>query len=248
MADLRIVTFNLRYNTPADGENAWPNRRKQVVELLADIDADLLALQEVLPGQFSYLREQLPRYEWFGVGRDGNVNGEHVPVGYRADRFDRDDADAFWLSRTPDEPSVGWDGNCPRLATWVDLTGDGSAIHFLSTHLDHKGKCARRKGAAMINKHVSSQPRPALVAGDFNTKPESAPLQRLTANNLHDARQAAASSVGPVETYHGFDGDPQHRIDYVFTSKEIQVRRAETRVTNPPYPSDHFPVIVDVEL
>lgn len=248
MAYLRIVTFNLRYNTPADGENAWPNRREQVVELLADIDADLLALQEVLPNQFSYLREQLPRYGWFGEGRERDGTGEHVPVGYRADRFDRDDAGVFWLSSTPDEPSVGWDGDCPRLATWVNLNGNESDIHFLSTHLDHKGERARSNGAAMIAERVSGQSRPVLVAGDFNATPESAPLQRLTAKGLSDTRQSATSVVGPIGTYHGFDGDPQHRIDYVFGSESIQVRRVETHVTDPPHPSDHFPVVVDVEL
>lgn len=246
MADLQIATLNLRYATPQDGGNAWSNRKEQVVDHLRDIDADVVALQEALPEQFSYLRERFPEYSWFGRGRDGTENSEHVPVGYRTDRFDRVDAGAFWLSRTPNEPSVGWDGSCPRLATWIDLDDGQTLFRFLSTHLDHEGERARVKGADLIADHVRQCPFASIVAGDFNASPESEPLSRLTTDALCDAQRTAETVSGPDGTFHGFDGDPRERIDYVLVSEQFQVRTAKTIGTDQPHPSDHFAVVVDV--
>ncbi|RBI64196.1 hypothetical protein DMJ13_06840 [halophilic archaeon] len=242
----RVATFNVRYDEPEDGRDAWPNRRERAVELLASLDADLLGLQEALPAQFDYLRRHLPEYEWFGVGRRGGDEGEHVPVAYRPDRFDRVDAGAFWLSETPDEPSVGWDGRCPRVVTWVDLELDGRPLRFLSVHLDHVGAVARREGAASVADHVAALDDPAVVVGDCNAPPGSDVLDRLTAGELRSARDVAASVSGPEGTFHGFTGTPGERIDHVLPAAAFDVETALTVATDAPHPSDHFPVVADV--
>lgn len=56
------------------------------------------------------------------------------------------DGGTWWLSQTPDVPSVGWDAKYPRTATWVLLrdTRNGKDFYFVNTHLDHKGVDARR--------------------------------------------------------------------------------------------------------
>jgi endonuclease/exonuclease/phosphatase family metal-dependent hydrolase len=248
MTAFRVATFNVRYDEPADGSDAWPNRRDRAVGLLSDLDADLLGLQEALPAQFDDLRRRLPEYEWFGVGRRGGDEGEHVPVAYRPDRFDRVDAGAFWLSETPDEPSVGWDGRYPRVVTWVDLELDGRPLRLLGLHLDHAGAVARREGAASVADRVADLDCPAVVVGDCNAPPGSAVLDRLTAGELRPARDVAARVAGPAGTFHGFAGTPGERIDYVLPTAAFDVESALTVETDAPHPSDHFPVVADVRL
>ncbi len=42
---MNIITYNIRYNTPSDKENAWPNRREDVMKLLKFHKADIFSVQ-----------------------------------------------------------------------------------------------------------------------------------------------------------------------------------------------------------
>src|SRR2546423_12609173 len=43
---LRVMTFNIRYDNPADGVNAWPNRKDWVASLIRFHAADVVGVQE----------------------------------------------------------------------------------------------------------------------------------------------------------------------------------------------------------
>ena len=45
---LNIMTFNIRYDNPQDGVNAWPNRKEKVAALIRKYDADVIGLQEAM--------------------------------------------------------------------------------------------------------------------------------------------------------------------------------------------------------
>jgi endonuclease/exonuclease/phosphatase family metal-dependent hydrolase len=124
---VRALTFNIRYDNPADGIHAWSSRRERVLALIESFDADIIALQEVTPSQMEYIRAELgDTYTIRGVGRnDGENNsasGEASPVLYHTDRFREVEWGTWWLSETPDVPgSKGWDAAITRIATWVRL-------------------------------------------------------------------------------------------------------------------------------
>src|SRR5688500_10971591 len=65
---LRVMTFNIRYNEPKDGVNAWANRKAKVAGVIRFHRADLIGIQEALLGQLKDL-ETLPDFSWCGVGR-----------------------------------------------------------------------------------------------------------------------------------------------------------------------------------
>ena len=44
--NIRIITYNIRYNNQGDGVNAWPNRSKDVAALLDFHKADIFGLQD----------------------------------------------------------------------------------------------------------------------------------------------------------------------------------------------------------
>jgi endonuclease/exonuclease/phosphatase family metal-dependent hydrolase len=256
---VRVLGFNLRYDTTADGSDAWEHRRDDVVRFLRYHRPDVCCLQEALAHQFDYLRDRLDRYDWVGVGReDGDRGGEHVPVGYDAERFDRVETDAFWLSESPEAAgSVGWDAEFPRVVTRVSLRDVGAdaadPLHLASVHLDHRGERAQAESASLLRRRLGRLDGPVVVAGDCNCTPGSEPYRRLTAEDgdgapFRDAKRVSGGGHhGPDGTFHGFTGDPGERIDYVFVRGcDVDLHATLTDRISEGYPSDHFAVAADV--
>ena len=49
---------------------------------------------------------------------------------YRKDKYDLVDSGTFWLSETPELPSLGWNGGCNRLCTWVNPARKSYRLHL----------------------------------------------------------------------------------------------------------------------
>jgi endonuclease/exonuclease/phosphatase family metal-dependent hydrolase len=149
---LRVMSFNIRYGTARDGENAWDRRREFVAHTIKTYQPDLLGMQEVLAEQGDYLRQALPDYAYVGGGRDdGKRAGEASPIMYRKARFQPLADGQFWLSDTPEKiASRGWDAALPRVATWVRLKDrqTGKTVFFITrtgiTSARPRGLKARR--------------------------------------------------------------------------------------------------------
>src|SRR5690349_5342013 len=111
-APIQIATYNLRYNNPNDSANAWPNRKEWVKSLIRYHDFDIFGTQEGLRSQLNDLGEMM-EFAFIGKGReDGKQAGEHSAIFYRKSRFKVLQSGDFWLSETPDKPSLGWDATC----------------------------------------------------------------------------------------------------------------------------------------
>ncbi len=252
---LTVMTFNIRYDNPRDGVNAWPNRRAFVAEVIRKHDPDLLGLQEVLIKQRDQLLADLPGYESIGVGRDdGDRKGEFSPIFFRKARFTVVDKGWFWLSETPDRPgSLGWDAACARIATWARLRDATTKLELLilNTHFDHKGRKARVESAAQIAKFLEQQPdRTLIVTGDFNCGPDSDAHMRLMDQPrnrpLVDAFDRLVDDETDAGTFNGFEGvRTGPRIDWILHTNDLTpvaceiIRDSRDRR----YPSDHFPVV-----
>src|ERR687893_220753 len=84
---LRVMTFNLRYDTPSDGPNAWPHRRDWVAALIRFHAPDAIGVQEALAHMLGDLDARLPGFARVGVGRaDGRAGGEFSAILYRRER------------------------------------------------------------------------------------------------------------------------------------------------------------------
>jgi endonuclease/exonuclease/phosphatase family metal-dependent hydrolase len=255
-APLRVMSFNVRYANPDDGQNGWEHRRAAVVDVIRTFDPDLLGLQEPLLGQVNELRAALPEYEMVGVGReDGAERGEFVPLFYRKTRFERVNQGHFWLSPQPERiGSVGWDAALPRLVTWVELRDRAAPpqrIRVANTHFDHQGQIARQEAARLLRALAAQHAgEPFLLIGDFNSALDSEPYRILTGPApdgaaLSDAFERASAADVAGGTYHAFSGQPtEGRIDWILCNGRLSALDARTVRTNAAghYPSDHFPV------
>ncbi len=256
--NLRVITYNIRMNTPTDGINAWPSRSSQVSALLDFHQAEIFGLQEAFIGQIEDIHAQLPKMKWVGVGRDdGNQAGEYSPIFYDSGKFKALKQGGFWLSETPEKPGFGWDAACNRVCTWIVLKENKTGGKFIvfNTHFDHIGTKARSESAKLILrkiKELNTEKLPVILMGDFNLTPEKEPIS-IISSVLNDSRSISKKApYGPVGTFNSFkfDAPMKDRIDYVFVSDNIEVKRYAvlTDSKDQRYPSDHQPVFVSLEL
>ena len=173
-ARLAVVTFNIRYGTARDGENAWPQRRELLFGMLRDSGADLLGLQEALRFQLDEIAEAVPGYIEIGVGRDDGLEaGEYAAILYRTARLELLESGTFWFSETPEVPgSMHWGNRITRICTWArfrDRLDDG-IFYLYNLHLDHESQPSRERSVELLAERMAARahPDPVLVTGDFN--------------------------------------------------------------------------------
>lgn len=250
---LRVMSFNVRLPAESDGPDRWELRRDQVVRMLREQSPDVIGTQELFAEQGDYLARQMPEYAWFGRGRESNGGGEHMGVFYRRDRLRVVESGDFWLSDTPEVPgSITWGHLHPRMVTWAlfETMADKRRFYLFNTHLPYRGEDenARLRGAQAIARRLRALPDgvPVVLTGDFNTLPDTTAYVEFK-GLLQDAWISAAKRTGPEGTFHGFTGQPQKRIDWILV-RDLKVNRMRVVDSheNGRYPSDHFPLAVEL--
>jgi endonuclease/exonuclease/phosphatase family metal-dependent hydrolase len=245
-----VISFNIRYNNPNDGDNIWDNRKASVVNMVKTEHPDFLCVQEAYFTQLSDMLENLPDYNYIGLGRDdGAHGGEHMAILYRKDRYKVVEHGDFWLSETPFVCSRGWDAACHRIVTWgyfLDLK-TGKPLYCFNTHLDHVGEVARRESVKLITGRmkeiVLDKRAPIFLTGDFNSDINSDifdPLKKV----LNQARKDApvTDSKG---TFNGWGSAPNNIvIDHIFykKAKPVIFKTLNEDKYGRTLISDHYPI------
>ncbi len=256
---MNVVSYNIRFNNPNDGINAWPNRTDMVISLLQFHEADIFGLQEALLGQITDIAGRMPEFKWFGKGRDdGKQGGEYSPIFYDTRKFDLLENGQFWLSETPDTPSKAWDAALPRVCAWGKFKAkeNGREFYVFNTHFDHIGDTARARSAILIQDKITAlsagKKLPVILTGDFNLTPETLPVV-LMKKKMRDAYDITELPPhGPAGTFNTFRRDHplDKRIDYIFVNDMVTVHKygALTDQWDNRYPSDHLPILVKLGL
>jgi endonuclease/exonuclease/phosphatase family metal-dependent hydrolase len=256
--DHRLATFNIRWDNPNDIGNLWKDRAPHVIHLIQFHHIGIVGIQEGLLHQVKQLSEGL-NYKYLGVGRDdGAEKGEHSAILFDPNLYQIEDSGTFWLSPTPEKPSKGWDASLNRICTWGKFkTNDGNRFYVFNIHYDHIGQQAREESSKLVASQIekiNTEKLPVVWMGDFNVTPENPAYSTIISTpNWKDARLVSkVPSYGPAGTFSGFDFErmPDGIIDHVFVKGKIEVIRHGILTDNygKKYPSDHFPVLIEIEF
>jgi len=252
-AHLRIVFYNLEYST--SNLEDWPSRKDQMIKRLNSYESDIISVQEADYDWILALDECLSDYSYVGVGReDGNTLGEYSAVFYNKTLLELIDSDTFWLSQTPDQPSIGWDASTYRICTWVQFKVKDSdeIFNVYNTHLDHISSKARQNGSQLIlNRMIMDEP--ILLTGDFNFLQHSKVYNLITSSELSDSKYQTDDRVsyGTLNWFIPFNQSFMLPIDFCFVSEKIEVLtyRIDNQLGGNRKPiSDHYPIIVDYKI
>ena len=252
-----IMSYNIRYDNTWDVENSWTIRRNKVSQILIQYAPSIIGIQEGLLNQVQYIDSCLINYDYVGVGRDdGKEQGEFCAIYFDTTRFTVLNHSTFWLSETPDTISVGWDAALERICTYGLFKDRNTAEEFwvFNTHFDHMGAMAREQSSGLILKRIKKINRrslPLILMGDFNSIPDSPPVNRIK-TDLSDALQISLEELqGPMGTFNGFNADLpiEKRIDYIFTRnvKVLSYIHINDRLNNNRHISDHLPVMIKIQ-
>ena len=220
-----IMSYNIRYDNTWDVENSWTIRRNKVSQIFIQYAPSIIGIQEGLLNQVQYIDSCLINYDYVGIGReDGKEQGEFCAIYFDTTRFTVLNHSTFWLSETPDTISVGWDAALERICTYGLFKDRKTAEEFwvFNTHFDHMGARAREQSSGLILKRIkkiNQRSLPLILMGDFNSIPDSPPVNRIK-TDLSDALKISLEEFqGPMGTFNGFNADLpiEKRIDYIFT-------------------------------
>ena len=228
---IRVATYNIRVDHDADDGTGheWAQRRPLAARAIADLDCDIVLLQEPSPPCARELEAALggayrvattacdPRAgAGRGQARDGNG------FAWRPDRVALvGDLETLWLSETTRAPAPGeaapWDASpYARTAVSARFRARSRELFCVSAHFDHADVVARRASARLVMDLAAKAEADVttIVGGDFNTFADAdvyGALAAAGAPRFSDVRDAAAAvydfGVGDA-SWRGWPGGP----------------------------------------
>ncbi len=267
-----VVSYNMRVGTANDGDNSWEFRKEATAEMIKTLQPDLIGVQEAMKFQADYIAENCTEYGCYGVAReDGVAKGEHMSIFYKKEVFNLLDSFTFWLSETPDVPSLGWDASYKRTATvaFLEHKDSGKKFYFVNTHLDHRGKEAQKNGLLLIVekiKNLNPHGLPLILSGDFNLASYQEPILALDEHMLNTRTVAPVTDT--LATFNGWKRVPfvavpgdttkpyptkPYIIDYIYYSPMepsicLEYRTVTEQFASVPFISDHYPIWAVLEF
>ena len=262
--EIDALSFNIRFDNPKDGDNAWPNRKEMVGKWLKTQSPDVVGLQEAKRHQIDDIRKRVSIYAEYGVGRDdGKSSGEHCTILYLKKKFtlDKKDCGTFWLSDTPEKiASKSWGNEIPRICTWARLIEKDSerAFYVYNVHWDHQSQPSRVRAAQLIIQRIAKRKNPKdpiILMGDFNASETNPAIIAFKEKPLKlvDTYREVKPKEELVRTFHGFKGGSfaGGKIDHVFVLPgTASVKSAAIIRYNEMgrYLSDHYPIRAQISF
>lgn len=232
---LRLATYNIHRCRGMDGRT----RVDRIAEVLASLDADVIALQEV-------------------VGRGSDEDGQAAELGARLGmgwvmdsvRLLRGKAYGnVVLSRFPIAATTRCNLSCdkrePRGCVRVDVDVHGQSLHVFNVHLG-TAVFERRKQAPRLAAFVADEevPGPKVLLGDFNEW-----VKGLTSKTLGAMLEGVDLShhLRRRRTYPGVL--PMFHLDHIYVAGGLRVEKVSlSRNKLTLVASDHLPLVADVVM
>ncbi len=272
-ADLRVMSFNIRFDNPKDtADNAWSARRLPCARMIGEVNPDIIGMQEPRGSQYEDIISLLPAYEYLRIPLSDKVtekNSGRIMVFFRKGMFRMKKWGYFWLTRDYERPGVSFettDKNNIRAAIWVRLQDlkTGKDFYFLTTHLPYKKEeadnTARVKCARLIVdrlKDIAGEKATVFVTGDMNASWELRAPRRKSLVPFYEWMYSAREMSEETDSRSSFNGwkptgdrSWPNNLDHIFYRNATPVRFAthDEPSYGVTYVSDHYPIICDFQL
>jgi len=232
---LRVATYNIHRCRGLDGRT----KPARIAAVLRSVDADVIALQEVI-----------------GAGPRGRGHAEDLGallgMGWvmaparqlRGHQFGNAVLSRFPITQHL-EHDLSWKTCEPRRMQRVDIAADGCTLHVYNVHLGtailERHHQAERLATIVADRHV---PGPKLVLGDFNE------WMRGRATALLNAKLKSVDLRNHLRRRRTYPGVfPILHLDHIYYEGKVEILRIELpRSRLSLVASDHLPLVADVRI
>lgn len=253
---MKLITANIRFDSPKDGQMSWSHRRVVMAKNLLSYGPDLIATQEGWRPQLEDLKGLLSGMQMAFSNRPWIKERMYPCIFFNPSSIEILECGEFWLSETPQVAgSFSFKSSFPRLATWVKAKNlnENFSFMFISTHLDHVLNSTREEQIKVLLKEVekiNAKKLPCILAGDFNEAPEQRVRALVTqyAPRLYDPWLKLGHQEEPSHHYFGPPPQDANRIDWLLVDRRFEAKEIflDKNHENGIYPSDHYPVKLEV--
>jgi endonuclease/exonuclease/phosphatase family metal-dependent hydrolase len=235
-----FLTFNILANIDIkaldEGYATWDQRSSGVIELIENSSADFVAIQETTPIQLKLLKNNFLK-KYFII--DNEIYSPDSILLVKREKYLILEQGHYLLE---DPTNIT---RMRRLAVWVKVKDRETEreLMAISVHIDNNSwkKDQMTKLMDKLEKNAKTG-APIILAGDFNTAPDSSNYNIVTRDLWKDSY--IGSDLKGFATYPA--NNPKRRIDHILLHGEkINVRSYRTIETKPLI-SDHLPVRVDL--
>lgn len=259
---LTVATYNMRNDNNTDDAksgNGWKHRYPVIASMIRFHGLEIVGTQECLYHQIKDLQTLLPHFDYVGIGRDdGKRGGEYSAILYDDSKFKVVRQGNFWLSQTPDKPSLGWDATCcNRICSWACFQdkNSGKEFYVFNTHYDYQKDLARNESSKLILQKIKdiAKDKPVIFMGDLNGGNKSEWYKRVAESGLlKDAYKLAKEPYTNNGSFNNFGKNlaSDEIIDHIFVTKDFSVKKwgILSDSYHGKYPSDHFPIMAVLDL
>lgn len=235
-----VMSFNIERDKPS--KNDWQKRRELIDDLIYELAPNIICMQEVMPHQYKYLKNQLIDYnsyftDAFTGGSNGAIISEGLSIFYSKDKYYLHEQGFIRLNDKFGFETKNW-----RICQWMKLSTKRvydkpytyEEIYVFNTHLDHKDREARRIGLQKILAKIEEikQSKDYLpqskffICGDFNME-----------ISWYDWFKDFAKQFSSTHFKEGTILGNNVCIDYIFTQNVIPEYACLRTVM-----SDHYPI------
>jgi len=221
---LRVLTYNIHHGEGTDEVFDYD----RLAKVINDLSPDIVALQEVDRGtdrasgldQAALLGKLCKMHHTFG---------QAMP--YQNGQYGEAVLSRFPIEKTMVHPLPYQLDREPRAALEARIQVEGiGPIVFVGTHLCHQSNETRiRQTKRISGLFAKEEGPPVILAGDFNARPGSTPMNVLLEDGWVDVVA------------------PRSRIDYVLVRASDPWRVREVIIVDEPVASDHDPVLAVLE-
>lgn len=255
---LKIMSYNVLLDLKKEGRA--PDFTVDLEASIREQDPDIIGTQETVFEMHEKCLSRLISYTCYRGELYTPDNGRGNYIYYKTDKFNVLEAGHRYMSDTPMIRSKYERSREYRGFNYLFLESreTGNRFLFINLHADYRAdEDTRVLQLKTITAFLKERWEnvPAIIVGDFNSTAEQASISTFLADNPNIGMTSEIAEtkgdIGPTLIGSEFTQKIPYVFDYIFVTKDLihtKYYSVVDNIKNGKYPSDHLPVIVEIEI